>query len=72
MVLRRLPLRHKGYWIVLGLFGLAMSLADLNPLYELLPQVPGFNLFRAPSLSTTRWRRSVITGRTPRISLSAS
>lgn len=49
LLLRRLPLRHKGYWIALGLLGLAMALADLNPVYEFLPQVPGFNLFRAPA-----------------------
>ncbi len=47
--LRRLPLRHKGYWIALGLFGVFMALAGLNPLYDLLPRVPGFNLFRAPA-----------------------
>ncbi len=47
--LRRLPLRHKGYWLLLGLFGLFMALAALNPLYEVLPSVPIFNLFRGPA-----------------------
>ena len=47
--LRRLPLRHQGYWIILGLFALFMALAQLNPLYEVLPRVPGFSFFRAPA-----------------------
>ncbi len=43
---RRLPLRHKWYWVFLGVFGVFMALAQLNPLYEILPAVPGFNMFR--------------------------
>lgn len=45
--IRRLPLRHKWYWVFLGVFGVFMALAQLNPLYDFLPAVPGFNMFRA-------------------------
>jgi hypothetical protein len=46
---RGLPLRHKGYWIALGVFGVFMALAAHNPLYDVLPRLPGFSYFRAPA-----------------------
>ncbi len=44
----RAPPRYRWYFVFLVAFGLFMALAKYNPLYELLPAVPGFNLFRAP------------------------
>ncbi len=40
--------RYHWYFVFLVIFGLFMALAKYNPLYELLPSVPGFNFFRAP------------------------
>ncbi len=45
---RRAPPRYRWYLVFLVAFGLFMALAKYNPLYELLPAVPGFNFFRAP------------------------
>lgn len=49
LLLRRGPLRYRGLWALLAVVGVSMALADLNPLYRLLPSVPGLNLFRAPA-----------------------
>jgi len=40
--------KYRWYFVFLVVFGLFMALAKYNPLYELLPGVPGFNFFRAP------------------------
>jgi len=40
--------RYRWYFVFLVFFGLFMALAKYNPLYEVLPAVPGFNYFRAP------------------------
>lgn len=40
--------KYRWYFAFLVGFGLFMALAKYNPLYELLPNMPGFNLFRAP------------------------
>jgi len=40
--------RYRWYFVFLIFFGLFMALAKYNPLYEILPAVPGFNYFRAP------------------------
>ncbi len=40
--------KYRWYFAVLVAFGLFMALAKYNPLYNILPGVPGFNLFRAP------------------------
>ena len=40
--------RYRWYFVFLIFFGLFMALAKYNPLYEVLPGVPGFSYFRAP------------------------
>jgi len=45
---RQSTCRHRWYFVFLIFFGLFMALAKYNPLYEVLPAVPGFNYFRAP------------------------
>ncbi len=41
--------KYHWYFVFLAAFGLFMALARYNPLYNFLPSVPGFNLFRAPA-----------------------
>ncbi len=45
---RQSTCRYRWYFVFLIFFGLFMALAKYNPLYEILPAVPGFNYFRAP------------------------
>ncbi len=40
--------RHR-VWILLALVGMALALGRYNPLYLLLAELPGFNLFRVPA-----------------------
>ncbi len=45
------PGRQRWVMATLVVGGLSLALANQNPLYELFPRVPGFNMFRAPG----RW-----------------
>ncbi|GAI34096.1 unnamed protein product, partial [marine sediment metagenome] len=45
---RQSTCRYRWYFVFLIFFGLFMALAKYNPLYEILPAVPGFSYFRAP------------------------
>lgn len=37
------------FFLFLAALGIVMALGDANPLYRVLPYVPGFNLFKAPA-----------------------
>lgn len=43
--------QHKWIWILLAMLGLGLALGRFNPLYLILAELPGFNLFRVPA----RW-----------------
>ena len=45
------PKYHKWGWILLALIGLSLAFGRFNPLYLILAELPGFNLFRVPA----RW-----------------
>jgi len=40
--------RYRWYFAFLVAFGIFMALAICKPFYDILPRMPGFNLFRAP------------------------
>lgn len=42
---------HKWIWIIIAVVGFGLALGRFNPLYLLLAELPGFNLFRVPA----RW-----------------
>jgi hypothetical protein len=43
--------KYKWAWIVLAVVGLGLAFGRFNPLYLILAELPGFNLFRVPA----RW-----------------
>ena len=43
--------RYKWIWIILSIIGLSLAFGRFNPLYLILAELPGFNLFRVPA----RW-----------------
>lgn len=43
--------RHRVIWFVLALIGIFLALGAYNPIYWMLAELPGFNLFRVPA----RW-----------------
>jgi hypothetical protein len=43
--------QRKWVWIILAVIGLALAFGRYNPLYLILAELPGFNLFRVPA----RW-----------------
>lgn len=45
------PRYHKWAWIILAGVGLSLAFGRFNPLYLILAELPGFNLFRVPA----RW-----------------
>lgn len=46
-----LSLQSKWVWVLIAIIGLALAFGRFNPLYLILAELPGFNLFRVPA----RW-----------------
>ena len=49
MIANPLSYRRQGIWMLLAAAGMALALGRYNPLYLLLGELPGFNLFRVPA-----------------------
>ncbi len=49
MTAQQLPRPQRRTWLLIALLGLALALGRYNPLYLLLAELPGFNLFRVPA-----------------------
>lgn len=49
MIANPISYRRQGIWMLLAAVGIALALGHYNPLYLLLGELPGFNLFRVPA-----------------------